>query len=229
MFCTECGQSVSESQKFCGSCGNKIIQSSSQEDTHSADNEFSHYAHAYNSAFGTKFGSVGDITKYAEKFADEIMKSANEGDPDALLKVAIIYCTDGARFEDAHKVAKRALEIATKQNLDLGRYFFGYGFALEQIENFDEATDAYEESVALNFSEAYFNLGRMNLINQLDLFNAIRIWKIGRDKFNNETCAEMIQDLQVGDGIYSASVPRSDGSVEILTVSDKPGGLGQFK
>jgi len=227
MFCTECGQSLEESQKFCGSCGSKVnkVVANLHEDRES-DDDFDHYAHAFNSIFGTKLRSIDEISDHGRRFEEEILKKASSGDPESLLKVAIIYCTEEENFENAPDVAKDALGRAEKKDLDLGKFWFGYGFALEQVEMFDEAFDAHEKSLSLDFAEAAFNLGRIHLIQNLDLRSAIRIWKIGRDTFNSHVCTEMISDLEVEDGVYSAAVPQDDGTTEWITISDKPGGLG---
>jgi hypothetical protein len=39
----------------------------------------------------------------------------------------------------------------------------------------------------------------------------------------------MLDDLQTTPGVYTATIPNPDGSSEILTASDNPGGLGIFK
>lgn len=228
MFCTECGNKVATNQKFCGSCGTKIASTSGEQST-SSTSEFSHYAHAFNSIFGTSFTSIQDLINHAETFGEEILRKVDSGDPDATLMAAIIYCTEESRYLVAHKSAELALQRATKSGDDLGKFWFGYGFALEQAEMFDDAFSAHEKALELGFGEAAFNLGRLELTQSIDLGRAIRTWKIGRDKFNSPTCEEMISDLEGDPGVYSATVNNQDGSAELLWYSDNPGGLGTFK
>ncbi len=228
MFCTECGSKIDSSQKFCGSCGTKIASTGEQQSSNSKA-EFSHYAHAFNSLFQTSYTSIDDVTRHGQIHGDEIIKKSNSGDAEAALMVCIIYCVEEERYLIAHKAGNLALMRATKEGLDLGRFWFGYGFALEQAEMFDDAVSAHEKALELGFGEAAFNLGRLEMIHNLELGRAVKTWKIGRDKFNSTTCKEMLSDIEVDPGVYSANISNPDGSVELLRYSDNPGGLGRFK
>lgn len=187
---------------------------------------FSHYAHAFNALFGTKFFNVDQISQYSQENGREILKKSGEGDPEAMLTLAMIYCTQSANYSKAHSLAKSALTIAEASGLSLGRYQFGYGFALEQVEEFDSAVDAHEEALGLGFGPAAFNFGRLMMVNNLDLSAAVNAWKIGRDQFKDYVCKEMLEDLEISPGVYRATVEGADGSAEILIASDNPGGLG---
>lgn len=190
---------------------------------------FSHYGHAFNALFGTQFFEVKQIAQYSKEHGQELMKKAGAGDPEAMLTVAMIYCTEGDNYSKAHSLAKSALTKAESLGLSLGRFYFGYGFALEQIEDFDSAVDAHEEALDLGFGAAAFNFGRIMMVNNLDLGTAIRVWKIGRDHYKDYVCKEMIEDLETSPGVYQATVQGADGSAEILIASDNPGGLGTFR
>lgn len=228
MFCTECGNKLDSSQKFCGSCGSKV-SGTPQQQSSKIKPEFSHYAHAFNSIFGTSFTSIDDVIQYGQVQSDEIVQKSDSGDPEATLMACIIYCTEDQRYLIAHKAGNLALMRATKAGLDLGRFWFGYGFALEQAEMFDDAISAHEKALELGFGEAAFNLGRLEMIINFDLGRAVKTWKIGRDQYSSITCKEMLSDLEVDPGVYSANINNPDGSVEILRYSDNPGGLGRFK
>jgi tetratricopeptide (TPR) repeat protein len=191
--------------------------------------KFSHYAHAFNAIMGTKYFSLEQISEYGAKHGEELLKSAGLGDPQALLTVATIYCTQEKEYSSAFSVAKSALDKAKAAGLDLGPYWFGYGFALEQVEEFDQAIHAHETALELDFGAAAFNYGRLMMAHSLDLGSAIRIWKIGRDRYLDYVCKEMLDDLQTSPGVYTATIPNPDGSSEILMASDNPGGLGTFK
>lgn len=230
-FCTNCGGSLGNSQNFCGSCGSKVGAPVAQ--TSSSSNSvdgFSHYAHAFNSIFLTKFESVGDIQSFFQgQKGEELLDKANSGNPYATLMVAMIYCTEENNYGKAYQVAELAMTRAKESKQDLGQYWFGYGFALEQVERFEDALEAHENALELGFGEAAFNLGRVLLTQNADLPNAIKSWKVGRDKFGSRTCAEMLEDLETESGVYSASIQMPDGRTEILYYSDRPGGLGTFK
>ena len=191
--------------------------------------KFSHYAHAFNAIVGTKFFSLEQISEYGATHGEELLKGAGLGDPQALLTVATIYCTQEKEFSSAFSVAKSALDKAKAAGFDLGPYWFGYGFALEQVEEFDQAIHAHETALELGFGIAAFNYGRLMMAHSLDLTSAVRIWKIGRDQYSDYVCKEMLDDLETSPGVYSATIPNPDGSSEILMTSDNPGGLGTFK
>jgi tetratricopeptide (TPR) repeat protein len=191
--------------------------------------KFSHYAHAFNAIMGTKYFSLEQISEYGAKHGEELLKSAGLGDPQALLTVATIYCTQAKEYSSAFSVAKSALDKAKAAGFDLGPYWFGYGFALEQVEEFDQAIHAHETALELGFGAAAFNYGRLMMAHSLDLGSAVRIWKIGRDQYCEYVCKEMLDDLQTSPGVYTATIPNPDGSSEILMASDNPGGLGTFK
>ncbi len=228
VFCTECGNKMDSSQKFCGSCGTKVAAVPEQQRS-KPKAEFSHYAHAFNSLFETSYTSINDVTQHGQIHGDEIIKNSNSGDPEATLMVCIIYCTEEERYSIAHKAGNLALMRATKEGLDLGKFWFGYGFALEQAELFDDAVSAHEKALELGFGEAAFNLGRLEMIHNFELGRAVKTWKVGRDKFDSSACKEMLSDIEVEPGVYSANISNPDGSVEILKYSDNPGGLGRFK
>lgn len=198
------------------------------ENPNRGDN-FSHYAHAYNALFGTKFSTLEEISNNAKQNGDILLDLAEGGNAEALLMLSVIYCTQNGNYLTAHTVAKRALEEAKKNNSKLGRFLFGYGFALEQIEDFDSAVDAYEEALDLGFGAAAFNFGRIMMAQNLDLSSAIRVWKIGRDQYKDYVCKEMIEDLETSPGVYQATIPGPDGTSEMLIASDNPGGLGTFR
>jgi tetratricopeptide (TPR) repeat protein len=191
--------------------------------------KFSHYAHAFNAIMGTKYFSLEQISEYGAKHGEELLKNAGLGDPQALLTVATIYCTQEKEYSSAFSVAKSALDKAKAAGLDLGPYWFGYGFALEQVEEFDQAIHAHETALELDFGAAAFNYGRLVMAHSLDLTSAVRIWKIGRDQYSDYVCKEMLEDLETSPGVYRATIPNPDGSSEILMASDNPGGLGTFK
>jgi tetratricopeptide (TPR) repeat protein len=191
--------------------------------------KFSHYAHAFNAIVGTKYFSLDQISEYGAIHGTELLKNAGLGDPQAQLTVAMIHCTQQGEYSSAFSVAKGALDRAKAAGLDLGSYWFGYGFALEQIEEFDQAIDAHETALELGFGAAAFNYGRIMMAHSLDLTSAVRIWKIGRDQYGDYVCKEMLDDLQTSPGVYTATIPNPDGSSEILIASDNPGGLGTFK
>lgn len=199
------------------------------EENPNRGNQFSHYAHAFNAILGTKYFTLGHIAEYSIEHEDELLEKTGSGQPLALLTAAMIYCTEEDQYKSAFSVAKRALDKAEKLGLDLGPYWFGYGFALEQVEEFDEAIDAHETALSLGFGPAAFNFGRLQMAHNLDLSAAVRTWKLGRDKFSDYVCREMLNDLETSPGVYSATIPNSDGSSEILIASDNPGGLGKFK
>jgi tetratricopeptide (TPR) repeat protein len=191
--------------------------------------KFSHYAHAFNAIMGTKYFSLEQISEYGAEHRGELLKSTGLGDPQALLTVAIIYCTQEREYSSAFSVAKSALDKAKAAGFDLGPYWFGYGFALEQVEEFDQAIHAHETALELGFGAAAFNYGRLMMAHSLDLGSAVRVWKIGRDRYFDYVCKEMLDDLQTSPGVYTATIPNPDGSSEILMASDNPGGLGTFK
>lgn len=234
MFCTECGGSLSSGQKFCGACGTKVSTSgltnaNSYEDNPNRGDNFSHYAHALNAIIGTKFNTIDQVLDYGQSHLPELSQRMEAGDSEARLILAVIACADGDSYTEAYKLAKKALDAAISSGLDAGRYWFGYGYALEQIESFDDALEAHEKAVQLGFGAAAFNLGRIIMNYNLDLVSAVRIWKVGRDKFNDYICKEMLEDSETSPGVYRAQVTNPDGSVEILMASDNPGGLGTFK
>lgn len=234
MFCTNCGSQLSDGQKFCGSCGTKLgsapIAAATPDTSHpNSGNHFSHYAHAFNALFGTRFYKIDHVTEYGEEHGVELLNKAATGDPESLLTISVIYSASGSQYLDAHPVAKNALDNAQKAGLDLGRYWFGYGYALEQADMFDDAIDAHETALDLGFGPAAFNFGRLMVNHNLDLSSAVRIWKIGRDKFNDYICKEMLTDSEVSPGVYQTTVPNGDGTSEVLIASDNPGGLGTFK
>ena len=191
--------------------------------------QFSHYAHAFNAILGTKFSTLEEIAEYTIEHREELLKGAGLGEPQALLTSAVIYCTEDGQYKSAFTVAKRALDNAEKAGLDLGPYWFGYGFALEQVEEFDDAINAHETALSLGLGAAAFNFGRLQMAHNLNLTGAVRTWKIGRDKYRDYVCKEMLEDLETSPGVYSANIPNPDGSSEILIASDNPGGLGKFK
>jgi tetratricopeptide (TPR) repeat protein len=199
------------------------------EDNPNRGAQFSHYAHAFNAILGTKFFKLGQISEYSIEHDDDLMERANSGEPLALLTKAMIYCTAEDQYKSAFSVAKRALDKAEKSGIDLGPYWFGYGFALEQVEEFDSAIDAHETALSLGFGAAAFNFGRLQMAHNLDLSAAVRTWKLGRDKYSDYVCREMLNNLETSPGVYSATIPNPDGSSEILMASDNPGGLGKFK
>jgi tetratricopeptide (TPR) repeat protein len=199
------------------------------EDNPNRGDAFSHYAHAFNALTGSKFHSIEEITEFAGENIEELKRDARQEDPEALAISSVIYCTDESAYKEAHNLAKRALDSAEKKGFPLGPYYFAYGFALEQVNEFYDALDMHEEALALGFGAAAFNLGRLLMIHNLDLGGAVRTWKQGRDIHKDYVCREMLSDLEISPGIYQATVTTEDGSTEILMVSDKAGGLGTFR
>jgi tetratricopeptide (TPR) repeat protein len=222
-------QKINSTNHKKSSSGNDSPLNDFDEDNPNRGDDFSHYAHAFNALTGSKFSSIDEITEFADENMEELKRDARQEDPEALAISSIIYCTDESAYKEAHNLAKRALDSAENKGFPLGPYYFAYGFALEQINEFDDALDNHGEALALGFGPAAFNVGRLLMTQNLDLGGAVRAWKQGRDQYKDYVCREMLSDLEISPGIYQATVPTEDGSSEILMVSDKPGGLGTFR
>lgn len=228
MFCTNCGNSITTTQKFCGSCGTKLTQVDSPSTVQASEPKpFSHYAYIFNSLFKTNFSSLNEVTNFAKNNSEEILRKANEHDPESLLMWSIVKCTEEENYLEGHKIAKLSLDVAEKMGLNLSKFLFGYGFALSEAQLFEEAADALEKSLEIGYGgDAAAYLGRVMLTGFEDLGNAVKFWKIGRDKYGNSVCKDFLDEAAAGDGSYRWSFDRDDGTVEFVMYSDQPGGLG---
>jgi tetratricopeptide (TPR) repeat protein len=226
MFCTECGSKVTSSSKFCAGCGTRVGKSSTQKQE---DEVWNPLFHAYNSIFPDNKMTFDQIMDYFSGPAgDELITRAELGDPESLLRATITYCFFELNFKEAPAKGKLAISRAKEAGYDLGRYWFAYGFALKENKSFDEAFQAFENSLADGFAEAALLLGQMSLNNWANLQGAIDYWRIGSDKYESIDCREALQEAETDPGVYSATVQVADGSYEVIIYSDRPGGLGSL-
>ena len=223
MFCTECGKSLSGTPKFCSSCGAKILL---EGNSNSITKEWNPFVHAYNAVFQENVTSIDEITDYGTTHEKEILSAAHVNDSEALLRLTLTYCCFENNFTESPATGELAMKAARASGKDLGRYWFAYGFALQQVERFDEAVDAFTESLECNFGEATLYLGRLTLFHNADLANAVKYWRLGRDKFKSLECDAALKEVETGDEVYSATVQLKDGSYDVIMYSDRLGGLG---
>ena len=226
MFCTECGKSLPGSPKFCSSCGAKILL---EGDSNLVAEEWSPFVHAYNAVFQENVTSIDQITDYGTTHEQEILSAAHNNDSEALLRLTLIHCCFENNFAESPVTGELAMSAARASGKDLGRYWFAYGFALQQVERFDEAIDAFTESLECNFGEAALNLGQLTLSHNADLANAVKYWRLGRDNFKSFECDAALKEAETDDEVYSATVQLKDGSYDVIMYSDRPGGLGKMK
>jgi tetratricopeptide (TPR) repeat protein len=226
MYCTECGAQLTSSAKFCAGCGTRVGQNPAQKQE---DEIWDPFFHAYTALFPDNRMSFEQISDYfSGPPGDELKDRAKSGDPESLLRSTIVFCFFEFNFKDAPATGELAISRAKEAGIDLGRYWFAYGFALKENERFDESFQAFEQSLADGFPEAALLLGQMSLNNWANLQQAVKYWRLGRDEYGSFDCQEALREAETDPGVYSASVQRADGSWTIITFSDRPGGLAML-
>lgn len=227
MYCTECGSQVASSAKFCAGCGTRVGQSPAPNQEEEVWNPF---LHAYNSVFPDNQMTYDQILDHFSGAAgDEVLAKVKSGDLESMLRATITFCFFEFNFKNAPAMGELALSRAKLAGHNLGKYWFAYGFALRENKRFDEAFKALENSLGDGFAEAALLLGQMSLNNWTNLQGAVNYWRIGRDEYGSLDCKEALLEAETEPGVYSATIKATDGSYEVITFSDRPGGLGFFK
>jgi hypothetical protein len=206
------------------------------------------FVHAYETVFGERFSSLDELTDFNERHMAEIVAGANRREPESLLRATLGSCLYKKESFRAPEIGQVALEVAKEAGLDLGRYWYAYGFGLQTqaasdvavderywfaygfgFENFaraEETLQAFDRSLQLGFGEAAFHVGQIRLLANADLRNAIATWRTGRDQFGSSTCSDALKELETDPGSYSAVVRLADGTYDVIMIADRPGGFG---
>ena len=224
MFCSECGSRLEPVAKFCPSCG---TQRSPNIDKVEEQQEWNPFVHAYVSVFGGAFKTTDDLLLAFSRDEQAVMAAAEDGDPEALLRVSLIMFCYSEHFTNAVTVCKQALDAAMSAGIELARYLFVYGFILEETNHLDEAFDVLSQALKLGFGEAALNLGQLALARDEDLRSAFNYWRIGFDQYGSRECEAALKDVELEPGVYSVTLQQPDGSHNVITISDRPGGLGK--
>ena len=222
MFCSQCGAKQTANAKFCSSCGFKL----EGVDSFEAIENFDHRAYAYNVVFGTNFQSTEDLSNYAIANQEQINKNANAKDPEALLKLALLLTTFEDNFRNAPEVAKSAIELAKKGRTPLDKYFFALGVTQREIRDIAACANSFEKSLELNYAPAALFLGLLGIEFQNNLRSAVYYFKLGIERFNDPWCSHNLKSLESEPGVYTCAFPLEDGSLDIVSISDNPGGFG---
>lgn len=200
--------------------------------------------HAY--LFGEWFESLDELLDFTELHMDEIVSGAKRREPEALLKLAVGCSLYVANETEAPGIALSALEAAKEQGLDLGRYWYGYGYSIQQLAmsaegdsdgywfaqgyslagfaEADEALDAFSNALTLGKGEAAFNIGQIRLLSHADLCGAVDVWKLGRDEYSSDCCRIALEEVGSGPDRFSASIRLADGSEQVIFLA--PDGFG---
>lgn len=185
-----------------------------------------YHANAMNYLFGRSYANDDEFYEDFEKRLDGSFSQVSSCDePNTLLEYALANClyedSSGARVE----MAQRALELAQKANLPLGRFVYGLGQVLETEQEWDDAIASYSESLGLGFGHAAFNLGLL-YFDENEFSNAVRTWLRGRNEFGDSDCAAQLEQVETSPGVYEAEIELEDGSLEIVVYTEEPGGFG---
>lgn len=217
-FCSECGSSLTNKSKFCSSCGTAVMHEMSKGD----NEEFDYDLYGFLAVFPEDNYTSKNLTDQFEgPSSNLLLEKVEAGDAESMLRLSLGLSLYDGYTGEAVKAAKSALNHAKKNKMKLDRYWFAYGRALQEDEQFDEAIDAYEKSFNLGFGAAAVYLGHLSLSVNANLRSAIKYWKIGANKLNSKQCVSEMKRLEIDPGVYQASVELEDGSYDFITVIDK--------
>lgn len=224
MFCTNCGNGFPNGANFCGSCGQAVNPTPSGDDDTGSNFywEGRYFAHAMNMVFGRTYA---DDEEMVEDFLQNQTQLASAKNAEAILETSIVL----GKFDDTYAStisrADEAIALASSEGIDLGRFFFAKGFALEINEDKVAALTWYQRALEAGFGPSAFFLGQV-YFDLGEFSNCIESFIVGRDKYGDRESGLSLEDLEVEDGIYRGEISLPDGSVEIVVYTTKPGGLG---
>jgi tetratricopeptide (TPR) repeat protein len=217
-FCSECGSSLTKKSKFCSSCGASVIS----ETPNSENIDIDYDLYGFLAVFPEDNYNSKNLTDQFEGAASNLLlEKVEAGDAESMLRLSLGLSLYEGYTGEAVKAAKSALNHAKKNKIKLDRYWFAYGRALQEDEQFDEAMDAYEKSINLGFGAAAVYMGQLSLSVNANLRNAIKYWKIGATKLNSKQCVSEMKRLEIDPGVYQAAVELEDGSYDVITIIDK--------
>jgi len=222
MFCNQCGTKQKTQAKFCSTCGVRL----GEEDSFNALESFDHRAYAFNVVFGETFQGTEELSDYAIENQEQINKLAVSNNPEALLKLALLLTTFEDNFRNAPEVAKSAIESAKKGRVSLDRYYFVLGVTQREVRDIDACAKSFEKSLELDFAPAALFLGLLGIEFQKNLRSAVYYFQLGVEKYNEDWCKLNLKSLETEPGVFTCAFPLEDGSLDIVSISDKPGGFG---
>lgn len=223
MFCDNCGSPILKSAQNCPGCKRSL----NGGPTASLLTQWNSLYHAFVSVFPETTMSYDDLSDYYQSGGGwpPVAEQVEQNVPEGLLAASLISNFYEADYKKSVTLAERALGAAQKSQLDLGRYWFAYGCALQENNRPEDSLEAYENSLNSGFAEAALKLGFVTLQTHADLRGAVSIWRQGI-ALGSKLCEQKLASVEDAPGVYSAEVSRADGSIEVIMFSDRPGGLG---